>query len=305
MTPIFTSDSLRSFYQSLPQRTLVMGILNVTPDSFSDGGAHNTVEAALAHAQRMLAEGADIIDVGGESTRPGATPVPVEEEIARVVPVIEGLAERGAVISIDTLHAETAAAALEAGAHIINDVSGQRLTDEMVELVAESGAPYILTHARGDSQSMNSLATYEDTVGEVCAELESWLGRLMAAGVRREQLILDPGLGFAKLGQQDWELLAGLDRLQGLGYPVLVGASRKRFLACLLREQDVAASGLPLERVAERAAGERDVATAALSMLVADAGAWAVRVHNVRATADALSVSRFWQKYRKVAELSG
>lgn len=275
-----------SILKSLPRRTLVMGILNATPDSFSDGGAHNSLEAALAHARQMLAEGADIIDVGGESTRPGATPVGVEEEQRRVVPLIRELAKLGAVISIDTLHAETAAAALDAGAHIINDVSGQRLTDSMIELVARSGAPYILTHARGDSQTMNSLASYGDTVTEVLAELEQWIGRLLAGGVKPEQVILDPGLGFAKLGGQDWELLAGLERLQALGYPVLVGASRKRFVGQLLADE----SGTAPEP------GERDAATAAISALSAFHGAWAVRVHSVKPSADAVKVAQAWKQ---------
>ena len=275
-----------SILNELPQnRTLVMGILNVTPDSFSDGGTHNAPAQAVEHAKKMLAEGADIIDIGGESTRPGATPVPVEEEIARVVPVIEELAKIGATMSIDTLHAETAQAALNAGAHIINDVSGERLTDEMIAVAAETGAPYILTHARGNSQTMNSLAAYQNTVEEVIAELQEWTARLTNGGVAREQIILDPGLGFAKLGAQDWELLAGIDRFNLLGYPVLIGASRKRFVGQLLAGENGEAP-VPTER---------DAATAAISALSAYKGAWAVRVHNVKPSADAVAAAHAWR----------
>lgn len=275
-----------SILNELPQnRTLVMGILNVTPDSFSDGGTHNAPAQAVEHAKLMLAEGADIIDIGGESTRPGATPVPVEEEIARVVPVIEELAKIGAVMSIDTLHAETARAALKAGAHIINDVSGESLTDDMIAVAAETGAPYILTHARGNSQTMNSLAAYQNTVEEVIAELQEWTARLTNGGVAREQIILDPGLGFAKLGAQDWELLAGIDRFNLLGYPVLIGASRKRFVGQLLAGENGEAP----------APTERDAATAAISALSAYKGAWAVRVHNVKPSADAVAAAHAWR----------
>lgn len=275
-----------SILNELPQnRTLVMGILNVTPDSFSDGGTHNAPEQAVEHAKLMLADGADIIDIGGESTRPGATPVPVEEEIRRVVPVIEELAKLGAVMSIDTLHAETARVALAAGAHIINDVSGESLTDEMIAVAAETGAPYILTHARGTAQSMNDLAEYSNTVQDVIAELQEWTARLTNGGVASEQIILDPGLGFAKLGNQDWELLAGIDRLNILGYPLLIGASRKRFVSQLLAD----------EKGEVPAPTERDAATAAISALSAYKGAWAVRVHSVKPSADAVRAAAAWK----------
>ena len=271
--------------QLAQNRTLVMGILNVTPDSFSDGGDHNDPAAAIDHAKTMLAEGADIIDIGGESTRPGATPVPVEEEIRRVVPVIEELAQVDAVVSIDTLHAKTARAALASGAQIINDVSGASLTDDMIGVAAETGAPYILTHARGNAQSMNDLANYTDTVQDVIAELQEWTARLTRGGVAPQQIILDPGLGFAKLGNQDWELLAGIDRLQILGYPLLIGASRKRFVGNLL----ATTQGHP------PAPTERDAASAAISALAAYKGAWAVRVHRVKPSVDAVLAAAAWK----------
>lgn len=285
--------------QELDQdRTLIMGILNVTPDSFSDGGRHQQVDRALAHAHTMLEEGADIIDIGGESTRPGATPVGVAEELRRVIPVIKELAGTGAVLSIDTLHAETAAAALEAGAHIINDVSGERLSEQMIAVAAQTKAPYVLTHARGDSHTMNSRAQYTNTVVEVIAELQEWTARLTLGGVEPENIIVDPGLGFAKLGAQDWQLLAGMKELNVLGYPLLIGASRKRMLATVLAQAEAERSGLALDRVELREPADRDIATAALSALAAANGAWAVRVHNVRASADALAVARAWNGVR-------
>ena len=269
-------------------RTLVMGILNVTPDSFSDGGEHATVETAVAHAQKMLAEGADIIDVGGESTRPGATRVSVAEEQRRILPVIERLAQQGVIMSVDTLNAETARAAIAAGAHIINDVSGMNLTDDMIAAAAELDVPYILMHARGDSQTMDAAATYANTVDEVIAELKFLIDRLKRGGVREENIILDPGLGFAKTGAQDWELIAGLGRLQELGYPVLVAGSRKRFVANLLRNEDRRRSETEPEL---RDAAGRDAATAAISTISALGGAWAVRVHDVASTADSIAVA--------------
>ncbi|MEX3610602.1 dihydropteroate synthase [Rothia sp. LK2588] len=269
-------------------RTLVMGILNVTPDSFSDGGEHATVETAVAHAQKMLADGADIIDVGGESTRPGATRVSVAEEQRRILPVIERLAQQGVVMSVDTLNAETARAAIAAGAHIINDVSGMNLTDDMIAAAAELDVPYILMHARGNSQTMDAAATYANTVDEVIAELKFLIERLKRGGVREENIILDPGLGFAKTGAQDWELIAGLDRLQALGYPVLVAGSRKRFVANLLRNEDRRRSETEPEL---RDAAGRDAATAAISTISALGGAWAVRVHDVASTADSIAVA--------------
>ncbi len=268
-------------FEDLPTgRTLVMGIVNVTPDSFSDGGEHATADTAIAAGLRMFYAGADIIDVGGESTRPGAEDVSPEEEQQRVVPVIEALVKAGALVSIDTVRASTAAAALKAGAAIINDVSGLTMEPEMAELVASSKAPYILTHRRGDARTMNSLAEYKDVAGEVLAELAGVRDKLYAAGVSPEQIILDPGLGFAKNDAQNWELLQNLAQLESLGHRILVGASRKRFLGTLLTVAGKSA-----------APQERDAATAAITAISAYRGAWAVRVHDVGPSLDAVKVA--------------
>ncbi|MDY3048783.1 MAG: dihydropteroate synthase [Rothia sp. (in: high G+C Gram-positive bacteria)] len=283
-----------SFAQLPSDCTLIMGILNVTPDSFSDGGLHTEVAAALAHAKTLVAQGADIIDVGGESTRPGATRISPAEEQERVLPVIEALAAEGIVISVDTLNPETARAAIGAGAHIINDVSGMNLRDEMVQTVADLGVPYILMHSRGTSATMDSKALYGDVAAEVLEELLGLRQRLLAGGVAPEQIILDPGPGFAKQGQQNWQILGSLKALAAQGHRVLVAGSRKRFIGQLLREQEALTSGCPLEQVPERPTSGRDVASAALSLMAAEAGAWAVRVHNVQATADALAVRQAW-----------
>lgn len=287
-------------FENLPtDRTLMMGILNVTPDSFSDGGLYNDPVAAVAHARKLVAQGADIIDIGGESTRPGAIRVPLAEEQRRVLPVVEALAAEGIVMSVDTLNPETARAAVEAGAHIINDVAGMSLRDDMVATVAELGVPYILMHARGTSQTMDAQATYTNVVDEVLGELLTLRDRLLTGGVKPENIILDPGPGFAKQGEQNWQILAAIEKLVAQGHRVLVAGSRKRFIAQLLQQEDAASSGLALEKVAERSASERDTASAALSLLAADTGAWAVRVHNVQATADALAVRNAWQKARR------
>ncbi|WP_423447561.1 dihydropteroate synthase [Kocuria sp. KSNUG] len=271
-------------FDALPTgRTLVMGVLNVTPDSFSDGGRHDTEAAAVEHGLRLAEQGADIVDVGGESTRPHALGVDPAEERRRVLPVIRELSSRGVVVSVDTFHADTARAAIEAGAHIVNDVSGTAVSPEMIELVGQSGVPYVLMHSRGTPQTMTGLATYTDTVGEVVSELTAVRDRLLAAGVRPERLVVDPGLGFAKAGGQDWELLRALPRLRELGHKVLVAASRKRFLGALLAE-----GGTP------RPVTGRDGATAAVSALSAFGGAWAVRVHDVPATVDAVAVAHAW-----------
>lgn len=265
-------------------RTLVMGILNVTHNSFSDGGDYLDTETAIEQGLRLHYSGADIIDVGGESTRPGAEAIDTLTEQNRVLPVIEALLKAGAVVSVDTMHTATAEAALKLGDVIVNDVSGLNHEPDMPELIARTGAPYVLMHNRGDAQTMDSLAEYEDVVEEVVGELSGLVDRFLAAGVRREQLILDPGLGFAKAGDQNWELLRGLDRLVGLGLPVLVAASRKRFLGSLLATR----SG------AEPAPKDRDHVTAAVSALSAAHGAWGVRVHHVESSLHAVKVARAW-----------
>lgn len=284
-------------YENLPaDRTLVMGILNVTPDSFSDGGQHYGVEDAVAHARQMIVDGADIIDVGGESTRPGSVRITPEEEQRRILPVIRELAKMGAVMSVDTLNPQTARASIEAGAHIINDVSGMSLRDDMIAVAADLQVPYILMHARGDSNTMDSKAVYEDTVSEICEELTTLRQRLLNGGVKPENIIIDPGLGFAKSGDQDWELLAGIDRLKELGHPVLIAGSRKRFVATLLdAEDDRRAQSLGHHR----SPANRDGATTTISTISAQQRAWAVRVHNVQPTADAIAVV---ETLRRVAE---
>ena len=279
--PVLRKPRPAASFKDLPtDRTLVMGILNVTPDSFSDGGKHATSDTAVAAGLRMYYAGADIIDVGGESTRPGAAEVSVEEEQRRVLPVIQALVKAGALVSIDTTHAATAEAALAAGATIINDVSGLTIEPAMIELVARSRAPYILTHRRGDAGTMDSLTDYRDVAKEVAAELAGIRDRLYAAGATPEQIIVDPGLGFAKTEAQNWELLRGLDVLQGLGHKILVAASRKRFLGSLLT---VAGKSAPPQ--------ERDGATAAVTAISAYRGAWAVRVHDVGPSLDAVKVA--------------
>ncbi|WP_236653516.1 dihydropteroate synthase [Streptacidiphilus melanogenes] len=259
----------------------VMGVVNVTPDSFSDGGLWLDPDKAVAHGVELTRHGADLVDVGGESTRPGAKRVTEEEELRRVIPVVTGLAAAGVTVSVDTMRAAVAEAAVAAGAKVINDVSGGRADANMVKVAAETGVPFVVMHWRGQSTEMDALARYEDVVREVVAEVEAQTEAVVAAGVRPEQLIVDPGLGFAKTREDDWALLARLDAWSRLGHPLLVAASRKRFLGTLLAD---AATGEP------RPARERDAATAAVSALAAAAGAWAVRVHEVAASADAVRV---------------
>ena len=261
-----------------PGRCLVMGVLNVTPDSFSDGGCFSDAAAAVAHGLAMHAAGADYVDVGGESTRPGADRVDAAEECGRVVPVIRELAAAGVRTSVDTTRAEVAEAALAAGAELVNDVSGGLADKRMADLVAEARVPWVLMHWRGHSREMYAAAQYGDVVTEVCAELTARVEDVVAAGVAPEQLVLDPGLGFAKRAEHNWALLAGLDRLTALGLPVLVGASRKTFLGRLL----AGPGGEP------RPADERDAATLATTVLAAQAGAWGVRVHDAAASVDAV-----------------
>lgn len=265
-----------------PGRTLVMGVVNVTPDSFSDGGEWFDPGAALEHGYALLAEGADIIDVGGESTRPGAERPSVAEERRRVLPVVEALAAAGAVVSIDTMRAEVAEAAIRAGAHAVNDVSGGRADPDILTVVAERGVPYVCMHWRGHAADMQHRAVYADVVTEVVAELREQLDRATAAGVAPDQLVVDPGFGFAKTGEHNWELLHRLDELDGLGRPLLLGLSRKAFLGTLLAGAD----GTP------RPAKERDDATTALTTWAALHGVWGVRVHSVRASRDAVAVAR-------------
>lgn len=279
--PILRKPRPAARFQDLPtDRTLVMGILNVTPDSFSDGGSHKTADSAIALGLRMFYAGADIIDVGGESTRSGAEPVDPAEEQRRVIPVIQALVKAGALVSIDTMHTSTAAAAVEAGAAIINDVSGLTIEPGMPELVARTNVPYVLTHRRGDAKTMDSLTDYGNVADDVVAELRGVRDKLYAAGVAPEQVIVDPGLGFSKNEAQNWELLKNLDKLNALGHKVLVAASRKRFIGTLLTVSGKSAAPL-----------ERDHATAAITALCAAGGAWAVRVHDVGPSLDAVKVA--------------
>ncbi len=261
--------------------TLIMGIVNVTPDSFSDGGRHADPEAAVAHGLLLRAQGADILDVGGESTRPGSSRIPVELEQERVLPVVHALAESGAVVSVDTMNAGTAAATIAAGARIINDVSGGLADPGLLAVVAQSRADVVLGHWRGHSREMYAQAEYRDIVREVVAELRERVEAAAAAGIPPSRVILDPGIGFAKRGAQNWETLRGLPQLVGTGARVLVGTSRKGFLTQALGE------GADQSR--------RDLATAVTSVLAARDGAWAVRVHDVAATRDALRVAEAWR----------
>jgi dihydropteroate synthase len=241
---------------------LVMGILNVTPDSFADGGKHFTFEHAVARGLEMIEEGVDIIDIGGESTRPGAERVSESEEQSRVIPVIRELAGRGVEISIDTMRASTSKLAVQAGASIVNDVSGGAADPEMFQTVAQLGCKYTLMHWRGHSKDMNAKATYKDVVNEVIAEVTFQLDKALAAGIKRENIILDPGLGFAKDTEQNWEILNRIDEFTALGYPVLIGHSRKRFIGFDSPE-------------------EREAGTLKISESLNDRGIWAVRVHSV------------------------
>ena len=265
-------------------RTLVMGVVNVTPDSFSDGGRWFDADRAVAHGRELLAQGADLLDVGGESTRPGAERVPQDEELRRVLPVVRELVAAGAVVSVDTTRPAVALAAVEAGAAVVNDVSGGLADAGMCRVVAETGVVYVAMHWRGHADVMDALAVYGDVVTDVRDELARRLEELVAVGVRPEQVVLDPGLGFAKAGADNWPLLAHLEALTALGRPVLVGASRKRFLGHLLAGPE----GVPVPPQ------DRDRATAAISALAAVAGAWCVRVHDVPGSADAVRVGAAW-----------
>ncbi|MFE3630840.1 dihydropteroate synthase [Streptomyces goshikiensis] len=261
----------------------VMGVVNVTPDSFSDGGRWFDTTAAVKRGLDLVAEGADLVDVGGESTRPGAPRVDEEEELRRVVPVVRGLASEGVVVSVDTMRASVAAQAVAAGAALVNDVSGGLADPGMIPAVAAAEVPFVVMHWRGFSANMNSLAVYDDVLAEVTAELRARVDAVISGGIAPERLLVDPGLGFAKNAEHDLALVAHLAELRALGFPLLVAASRKRFLGRVLAG---AADAAPPP------ARERDAATAAVSALAAYQGAWAVRVHEVRATADAVRVAR-------------
>lgn len=270
--------------RGLPEwdRCAVMGVVNVTPDSFSDGGRWFDTTAAIKHGLELAAEGADLIDVGGESTRPGASRVDGAEELRRVIPVVRGLASEGITVSVDTMRAGVAEQSVAAGAVLVNDVSGGLADPDMIPVVAAAGVPFVVMHWRGFSESMNSRAVYGDVVAEVVTELRERMEAVVDGGVDPGKLVIDPGLGFAKNAAQDLALVAHLNRLRELGRPLLVAASRKRFLGQVLAGED----GTPPP------ARERDAATAAISALSAAAGAWAVRVHAVRPTADAVRVAR-------------
>lgn len=270
--------------------TGIWGIVNTTPDSFSDGGRYTQVDAAIAHGLQLWRQGATVVDVGGESTRPGAVRVAADQELARVIPVVEALAAEGVPVSIDTLRASTAEAAVGAGARIVNDVSGGLADEQMLPVVAASGADYAIGHWRGFSDDMYAKAVYARVAREVAAELRVRVGEAAAAGIAPSRIILDPGVGFAKDTAQNWEVLRGLGEITALGHRVLVGTSRKGFLAQTLRDSD--GPDAEDDAVDER---RRDLATAVTSALAVRAGAWAVRVHDVSATRDALTIAKAWE----------
>ncbi|MEV5611576.1 dihydropteroate synthase [Streptomyces sp. NPDC052225] len=279
-----TSQASRGHVAHLPvwDRCAVMGVVNVTPDSFSDGGRWFDTTAAIKHGLDLVAQGADLVDVGGESTRPGATRVDEDEELKRVIPVVRGLASEGVTVSVDTMRASVAEQSLAAGGALVNDVSGGLADPEMVPVVAAAGAPFVVMHWRGFLEGGNVRGVYEDVVSEVVSELHARVQAVIEGGIAPDHIVVDPGLGFSKEPEHDLALLAHVDKLRALGHPVLVAASRKRFLGRVLAA----------EQGAPPPARERDAATAAVSALAAHAGAWAVRVHEVRATADAVRVAR-------------
>jgi len=272
-----------------PDRIVVVGVLNVTPDSFSDGGRYVTLDDAVSHAVRMRAEGADLIDVGGESTRPGAERVAASVETARVLPVVKALAAEGILTSVDTYRASVAAAALDAGAQVINDVSGGLGDPDMARVARDAGCPWVLMHWRGPSKIMRQLAVYADVVADVRRELLARVDAAVAAGIDPDQLAIDPGLGFAKTAEHDWALLHRLQTFVEIGLPVLIGTSRKSFLGRLLAGPD----GTP------RPVGEREDATTATTAYAALHGGWGVRVHNVRANVDVALVTAAIQRGRQ------
>jgi dihydropteroate synthase len=259
---------------------LLMGVVNVTPDSFSDGGRFEASDAAVAQGMALRAQGADLVDVGGESTRPGATRPVLEEELGRVIPVISQLVQEGVAVSVDTMRHEVARAALEAGATMINDVSGGLADPRILQVVAEHQVSYVAMHWRAHSKTMQDRAHYDDVVVDVRRELAERAEAVLAAGLAPERLVLDPGLGFAKTAEHNWQLLENLNRLSDLGFPLLVGASRKSFLGTLLQD----AEGQP------RPVDQREAATVALTTILAQQGVWGIRVHEVQASSDALAV---------------
>jgi dihydropteroate synthase len=264
--------------------TVVMGILNVTPDSFADGGRHFTMEDALKRAEVMIAEGVDIIDVGGESTKPGADRVTEEEEISRVIPVITELAKQDVPLSIDTTRAAVAEKAIKAGATYVNDVSGGLADPAMYTLIAKSPkVQYIIMHWRSHSKNMQELATYKDVVKEVKEEIEERINSAIEAGVDPEQIIIDPGIGFSKLSEHNWELLRNIDRLALLGYPILIGASRKRFLG---------------ELTGATNPDDREAASIAITAMVAKQSVWGVRTHSVKPHRDAIATVAAFAKFK-------
>jgi dihydropteroate synthase len=274
-----------------PGRTLVMGVLNVTPDSFSDGGRYLDPAVAVDHGRALVAEGADLVDVGGESTRPGATRPSPEEEVDRVLPVVRALAGDGVLVSVDTMRASVASAAVEAGAVLVNDVSGGLADEAMLSTVAGLDVAYVLMHWRAHSTQMQRFTDYGDVVADVAAELRERLDAAAQAGVRPERVAVDPGIGFSKTADQNWDVLAGMERLHDLGHPVLIATSRKRFLGALLA--DAAGELRPTDL--------REDGTTATSTLAAAAGAWCIRTHTVRATLDAVKVAQRWATGARVS----
>ena len=262
------------------RRPVIVGVLNVTPDSFRDGGKFVDIDAAVSHAVELRASGADFIDVGGESTRPGAPRLDPKIERKRVMPVLKALLDRDIPVSIDTMNSSTALAAADAGVLVVNDVSGGLADPEMLRTVAKTGVHYIASHWRGPSEDMDSQAVYRNVVFEVRDSLKARIAEMLVWGISPDKIVLDPGLGFAKTADHNWALLKALPRLESIGYPLLIGASRKRFLA------PFAADGAPTT--------DRDFATAIISALAAQAGVWGVRVHNVESTAAALDVWAAW-----------
>jgi dihydropteroate synthase len=279
-------DRARRAERSAPQErrraetVQIMGVLNITPDSFSDGGRYESVDAAVAHAAEMVEQGASIVDVGGESTRPGATPIDTKTERGRVVPVVRALVARGIPVSIDTRHADTALAAIDAGAQLVNDVTGGLGDEGMARVIAETGVHYVVMHWR--EGGADAVPSYKNVVADVRRELKNRIASLIVEGVQPAQIVLDPGLGFAKNAEHNWALLGHLPQLGSLGHGLLIGASRKRFLAGLLPD------AAPVE--------DRDAPTAVISALAAQAGVWAVRVHDVPSTRLALEVWTRWNE---------